>query len=200
MRQLEDLLGPEHKQLSEIIEEEREECDNGELLGGPSENKFTNATLDKGASRDGSNVLSSMTSQESKVKGMGSGIAPASQNEIAKESPRPRLDDCQTTFQLSQKLEDDASLEISKSQIIDQPTRDLGSVMRTDEIVTPVVRSRDQSELETARMSLSNCSEAGEAELTIELDENVPHLKPKDLEDLASIVDKIRILNKKKED
>ena len=72
--------------------------------------------------------------------------------------------------------------------------------MRTDEVVTPIVRSRDQSELETARMSLSVCSEAGEEEITIEVDDSVPHLKPKDLEDLASIVDKIRILHKKKED
>lgn len=194
MRQLEDLLGPDPRQLSEIIEEEREECEIGEL-GGPSENKFTSATLDKGASRDGSNILSSMASQESKVKGMGSGIAAGAYHDSNK-SPKQRQEDCQTTFQLSQKNEDDASLEISKSQIIEPPVRELGSVMRRDGAFTPLVR--DQSELDTARMSLSVCSEAGGEE--IEVDETVPHLKPKDLEDLAGIVDRIRVLYKKKDD
>jgi hypothetical protein len=50
----------------------------------------------------------------------------------------------------------------------------------------------------TARISLSNCSDYDDAELDI--DESKPHLKPKDLEDIANIFDRIRVLAKKKDD
>tara|TARA_B110000285_G_C15126741_1_gene620723 strand:+ start:1789 stop:2007 length:219 start_codon:yes stop_codon:yes gene_type:complete len=56
----------------------------------------------------------------------------------------------------------------------------------------------EASVVNTARISLSNCSDYDDAELDI--DESKPHLKPKDLEDIANIFDRIRVLAKKKDD
>ena len=52
--------------------------------------------------------------------------------------------------------------------------------------------------MNTARISLSNCSDYDDADLGI--DDSKPHLKPKDLEEIANIFDRIRILAKKKDD
>lgn len=78
MNQLENILAFEKRQLSEI-QEEREECDNGELVGIPDNSKKIYGSIDKSASGAsvsvGVNILSSMVSNTSQIKGIGSGIA-----------------------------------------------------------------------------------------------------------------------------
>lgn len=84
------------------------------------------------------------------------------------------------------------SLEISTSQIID------GSKEKEKLDQQESHETAEVSVVNTARVSLSNCSDYDDAELGI--DESKPHLKPKDLEDIANIFDRIRVLAKKKDD
>jgi hypothetical protein len=85
------------------------------------------------------------------------------------------------------------SLEISASQILEgSKEKERQGQQDTDHDTAEV------SVVNTARISLSNCSDYDEAELGI--DESKPHLKPKDLEDIANIFDRIRVLAKKKDD
>tara|TARA_B110000285_G_C15126741_1_gene620722 strand:+ start:1300 stop:1659 length:360 start_codon:yes stop_codon:yes gene_type:complete len=73
MKQLENILAVEQRQLSEILEEDREEFDNGlDFASGASDVKRLGDNAKTVGSK--SNQLSSMQSNDSKRRGIGSGL------------------------------------------------------------------------------------------------------------------------------
>lgn len=75
MKQLENILAVEQRQLSEILEEDREEFENGlEFASGASDVKRLENAKTVGSKSNQLSSMQSAKSNESKMKGIGSGL------------------------------------------------------------------------------------------------------------------------------